>query len=284
MITKQSQMWMFKDKWKRSQVPRYKERVENHLRHHKIEADGYLQQALHGEWPVLRYLSYVAQTCPDLSSVRKKITRLAKLKRKGKTSLDEEINTEVAYSAALFELKAIYALCHLMGFKLVDCDVKVGGAGPHSKKDCDLVVKKNKSTLSIRIDAKRASHDTLSLCENRRYSPMPKEKEEERSAWWKKRSARWKIGEWLKEKIRKVSREKHVHILVVHLPVWEQECGFSERKLRQYSQDILPGVLTWTGNGPVWSWQHQPLVKQIVVVGSPGCWKITCVSAKVRRS
>jgi len=268
--------WVFKADWKRSKVGNLKKLVLNYLERDGIAPRGHLQQISADNWkPALRYLAYCVQTYPEHVGIRRKITHLAKATRRGQSPLEEEKNTEIAYAADLFELKALYALCHLMAYEFVDCDVKVGGAGAHSKKNCDLTVKRDGKTFNVRVDAKRWSGDIRSKRIDRHYDPVPKDENF---------SARWKIGKWLRKRAQEVSRQKQAQILVVHLPDWEYR--FSKRGLRQYCDEILPGILTWDSGEPVWRWRTKTsvLVRQIVVVGPSGCWKIACIPAGVRLS
>lgn len=268
--------WIFKADWKQSKRGYLKGLVLGYLKRYGIEPKGYLQQVLENSWePALRYVAYCVQSWPEHVGIGRKITHLAKAVRSGQGPLEEERNTGVAYSAGLLELKALYTLCRLLGHEFMDCDEKVGGTGPHSRKDCDLTVKMDGETLKVRVDAKRWSGDIRSQRMDRHYDPVPKDGNF---------SARWKIGRWLRQRAQKASREKRAQILVVHLPDWEYR--FSKRGLRRYCDEILPGALTWDSGEPVWRWRTKTpvLVRQIVVVGSPGCWKIACVPAGMRLS
>lgn len=222
-----------------------KKLAQDYLEHYGIEPKGILRQILEANWkPALNYLAYAVQRYPEHPGIRKKITYLAGAMRGGRSLIEEEKNTEGAYSAALFEFKALYAITHIMGYEFVNCDVKVGGVSRHSKKDCDLTIKRNGKISNVRVDAKRWSGDIRSrriVGGIRRYDPVPKIGQ---------CSARWKIGEWLKKRVQEVSREKRVQILVVHLPGLEDK--LSIHGLKRYCDEILPGVLMWDGNEPVW--------------------------------
>jgi hypothetical protein len=247
-----------------------KQIVSDYLERCEIVPHGYLQQVLDDNWePALRHVAYCTQIWPEHPGIRRKIAHLANATRRGRSPLQQEINTRVAYSAGLFELKVAYALHHLLGYELVGCDAMVGGTGPHSKKNCDLTVKADGAQLHVRVDAKRWSLDDLSKRSDRHYDPVPKD-----GIF----SARWKIGAWLRRRTRDVAREKQAQILVVRLPEWEHK--FSKRGLKAYCDEILPGVLSWGGGQPVWRWRVAAPLKEIVVVGSPGCWKIVCAAAE----
>ncbi|MBI2093342.1 MAG: hypothetical protein HYT88_01265 [Candidatus Omnitrophica bacterium] len=264
--------WIFKANWKQRKRGHLKGLVLGYLKRYGIEPKGYLHQVLEIDWePALRYVACCVQSWPEHVGIRRKITHLAKAVRRGQGPLEEEKNTEVAYSADLLEFKALYALCCLMQYEFVGCDEEVGGTGPHSRKNCDLTVKIDGETLKIRVDAKRWSGDIRSRRVDKHYDPVPKSGNF---------SARWKIGKWLRKRAQEVSREKQAQILVVHLPDWEYR--FSKRGLREYCDEILPGVLTWDTGEPIWCWRMKAPLREIVVVGPPGCWKIACAPAEVR--
>jgi len=248
------------------------------LERHAIPPQGHLKEILSADWQwAWRYLAYAVKRYPNHGGILRKLNKLANVQAGGRTPQERVNNIDKDYKTGLLEFKALYALSSL-GHRLVEADVKVGGAGGNQNRDCDWLVEKGGRLF--RVEVRRWCGDILSQKPlkggGRRFKPMPGKDRDEFYMGYD-----WQVGEWLRGQCEEVAKKK-ADMLVCHLPggTWDIDeapphaIPFSSRSLRAYCEEILPDALGWHRSGPTWirNIPRSGNVEQIIDVKPKGWW------------
>ncbi len=248
--------WIFPDETDPPSVAD-RERLVDFLSQRGIQPQGHFKEALQdSEGLAWRYPAYAVKCFPMHEKLAEKLRLLCE--PRGTNPNDIERN----YQNQLVEFHALYALAELMEYEFVGWDVPSGKQAVAPGKNCDLALVKNGG--SIFADAKDCSSELLSqykvgheidgqVMHVTHYTPKVE------------------LPGWMAGKIRDADK-KGADILVCHVPGWGLE-GFDAPRLKEYGDAILPGVLAWTADGPVWSFVAR-YVRDIIIVKRFGCFVI----------
>ncbi len=222
-----------------------------------IKAQGHFQEALKDDedfaW---RYPAYVVRQFPTHEKLVEKLRLLCE--SRGASPNDIERN----YQNQLVEFHALYALTKLMQYQFVGWDLPSGKPSADPGKDCDLALAKD--SKSAFADAKDCSSEILSQYE-------VQQEIDGKTMHVTHFTPKVELPKWMRGKIREADKQG-ADILVCHVPGWGLE-GFDAPQLKEYGDSVLPGVLTWTADGPAWAFSTKH-VREVVIIKRIGSFVI----------
>ncbi len=247
--------WIFEDNQPASIADR--DLLVDYLSVKLIEAEGHFKEALQDdEGLAWRYPAFAVRRFSSHPTLVEKLRLLCQCR--GTNENDVERN----YQNQLVEFHALYALTALMGYQFMGWDMPSGKPTADPGKNCDLALMKEGE--EVFADAKDCSSEILT-----KYQVEHEIAGEIKCVTHY--TPKVELVGWLAGLINGAGK-KGADVIVCHVPAWGLE-GFDSRRLREYLNSILPGVLMWSEQGPRWRVASSS-VTQVVIVKRMGCLTI----------